>query len=323
MFKPFTCPENRDRYRHRPCGRREELATTDGVTLRFMGPERRRRHHYIPVFLQKHFCDADGMLWYGIRDTHVVKRLSPSGAFVKRELYTSYEEAHQLRDRIVFEPHDRYERTFAELEKRAAPAIRKLIAGTRHLMSSRSKELLTQLSPAEITYCKQLLISSMNRTPDAIELAIVKSGARSNRAIWKLVRQELHRFPKPVQDEFFHRSLRSVAAYLASDSHHHLPGGFNLGERGLAVAAYSSPTRRFIFGSCGVAVLPAAEDDLDGDWLPISPDQAIGLSDDPANIRLFKDWDGLRCRINEALAKRSRFIAGDSKSLVKRMLKKH
>ena len=34
-----------------------------------MRPERRKRHHYIPVFLQKHFCDADGMLWYGIRDS--------------------------------------------------------------------------------------------------------------------------------------------------------------------------------------------------------------------------------------------------------------
>ena len=56
------------------------------------------------------------------------------------------------------------------------------------------------------------------------------------------------------------------------------------------------------------------------DWLPISPDQAIGLYDDPANIRLFKDWEGLRRRINEALAKRSRFIAGNSQSLVTRRL---
>ena len=299
------------------------MGHAEGATPHPMTIERRIRHHYIPQFLQKHFCDADGMLWYGLRDTEVVKRVSPRQAFVKKELYTSYEEGHERPNDIVYEPHDRYERTFAELEKRAAPAIQKLVAGTRHLMDSDSTDLLVQLSSAETTACKQLLISSANRTPDAIESALVRSGASSNQTIWKLVRQELARFPKPVQDDFFHRSLRSAAAYVASDSHRHVPGGVNLDECGLVVAAYSSPNKRFIFGSCSVAVLPDAEDDLDGDWLPISPDQAIGLSDDPANMRLFKDWEGLRCRINEALVKRSRFIAGDSKSLVKRMLQKH
>jgi len=299
------------------------MGHAEGATLHPMTTERRIRHHYIPQFLQKHFCDADGMLWYGIRDAEVVKRVSPRHAFVQKELYTSYVEGHERPNDIVYEPHDRYERTFAELEKRAAPAIRKLVAGTRHLMDSDSTDLLAQLSSAEITACKQLLISSMNRTPDAIESAIVRSGARSNQAIWKLVRQELGRFPKPVQDEFFHRYLRSAAAHVASDSHRNVPGGFDLNECGLVVAAYSSPARRFILGSCGVAVLPDAEGDLGGDWLPISPDQAIGLYDDPANLRLHKDWEGLRRRINESLAKRSKLIAGDSKSLVQRMLQKH
>lgn len=286
-----------------------------------MTPERRIRHHYVPQFLQRHFCDADGMLWYGIRDAEMVKRVSPRHAFVEKELYTSYE-GHERPNDIVYEPHDRFERTFEELEKRAAPAIQKLIAGTRHLMDSDSRDLLAQLSSAEITACKQLLISSMNRTPGAIESAIVRSGARSNQRIWRLVRQELGHFPKPVQDEFFHRYLRSAAAHVASDSHRHVPRGFDLNACGLVVAAYSSPKRRFILGSCGAAVLPDAKNDLGGDWLPISPDQAIGLHDDPANLRLHKDWKGLRRRINEALAKRSNLIAGDSKSLVTRMLRR-
>ena len=246
------------------------------------------------------------MLWYGVRDTQVVKRVSPRDAFVQKELYTSYEDAQERCDDIAYEPDDRYERRFAELEGRAAPAIGKLIAGTHRLMDSGSTDLLVRLSSAEITACKQLLISSMNRTPDAIESAIVRSGARSNQAIWKLVRQELRRFPKPVQDDFFHRYLKSAAVHVASSSHRDVPGGFDLDECGLVVAAYSSPTRRFIFGSCGVAVLPDAEDDLDGErmsgrgllvrparrWIPISPNQAIGLYDDPANVRLHKDWEG-------------------------------
>ena len=260
------------------------------------------------------------MLWYGIRDTQVVKRVPPRHAFVEKGLYTSYEEASERANDIAYEPDDRYERRFEELESRAAPAIGKLIAATRHLVDDGDTDLLGSMSSAEITACKQLLISSINRTPDAINSAIVRSRPESSDAILKLDLQPLRRFPNAVQDTFLQRLERSAAVHVASSSHRDVPGGFNLGECGLAVAAYSSPTRRFIFGSCGVAVLPDAEDDLDGDWLPISPDQAIGLYDDPANIRLFKDWEGLRRRINEALAKRSRFIAGDSKSLVTRRL---
>lgn len=150
------------------------------------------------------------------------------------------------------------------------------------------------MSSAEVTACKELLISSMNRTPDAINSAITRSRPQSSEALSKLDLQPLRRFPNAVQDTFLQRLERSAAVHVASSSHHDVPGGLDLAESGLAVAAYSSPRRRFILGSCGVAVLPDAEDDLDGDWLPISPDQAIGLYDDPANIRLFKDWEGLR-----------------------------
>lgn len=285
-----------------------------------MRPERRKRHHYIPVFLQNHFCDADGMLWYGIRDTQVVKRVPPQHAFVEKGLYTSYEEARERANEIEYDPDDRYERKFAELESRAAPAIGKLIAGTRHRVDSGDTNLLGGISAAEITACKQLLISSMNRTPDAINSAIVRSRPASSDAISKLDLQPLRRFPNAVQDTFLQRLERSAAVHVASSSHHDVPGGLNLDERGLVVAAYSSPSRRFILGSCGVAALLDAEDGVDCDWLPISPDQAIGLTDDPANLRIQKDWEGLRSRINEALAKRSRFIAGDSNGLVRRLL---
>ena len=285
-----------------------------------MRPERRKHHHYIPKFLQKHFCDADGMLWYGIRDTRVVKRVSRRHAFVEKELYTSYEDASERANDILYEPDDKYERRFEKLESRAAPAIGKLIAGTRHLMDGGDTELLGSMSSAEIAACKQLLISSMNRTPDAINSAIVRSRPELSDAISKLDLQPLRRFPNAVQATLLQRLERSAAVHVASSSHRDVPGGFNLDECGLVVAAYSSPAKRFILGSCGVAVLPDAEDDLDGDWLPISPDQAIGLSDDPANIRLHKDWEGLWSRINEALAKRSRFIAGNSNGLVTRML---
>ena len=218
-----------------------------------MRPERRKRHHYIPVFLQKHFCDADGMLWYGIRDIQEVKRVSPRDAFVEKELYTSYEEAHERPNDIAYEPDDRYEREFAELESRAAPAIEKLVAGTRHLVDGSSTDLLRSMSSAEITACKELLISLTNRTPDAMKSAIARSRPRSSDAISKLDLRPLRRFPDAVQDTFLQRLEWSAMAHVASSSHRHVPGGSDLHRCGLAVAAYSNPSSRFIIGSCGVA----------------------------------------------------------------------
>ena len=135
--------------RHGSFGLREDLvAHTEEATLYPMRPERRKRHHYIPRFLQKHFCEADGMLWYGIRDTQEVKRVSPRDAFVEKELYTSYQKAHECPNDIAYEPDDRYEREFAELEDRAAPAIEKVIEGTRRLIDAGSTDLLRSMSPA-------------------------------------------------------------------------------------------------------------------------------------------------------------------------------
>ena len=119
-----------------------------------MRPERRKRHHYVPVFLQKHFCDADGMLWYGIRDIQEVKRVSPRDAFVEKELYTSYEEAHEGPNDITYKPDDKYEREFADLlESPATPAIEKLIAGVDEaLLDMVEGEQRTVIIPPDLGY---------------------------------------------------------------------------------------------------------------------------------------------------------------------------
>ena len=289
-----------------------------------MRPERRKRHHYIPRFLQKHFCEADGMLWYGIRDTQEVKRVSPRDAFVEKELYTSYQKAHECPNDIAYEPDDRYEREFAELEDRAAPAIEKLIEGTRRLIDAGSTDLLRSMSPAAITACKELLVSMSNRTPAVMKSAIARSRHSLRDAIAELDLQPIQRFSGAVQDDLIKRLEKSAMAHVASSSHRHVPRGFDLNDCGLAVAAHTNPKSRFIVGSHGVAHLPIAEDpeDLDGTWLPISPSNALGLDDDPTTITLLKDRERLRRRINEALAKRSKLIAGDSRRLVWSMLQR-
>ena len=273
-------------------------------------------HHYVPRFLQRYFCDADGMLWCGFRDTQKVKWISHVDAFVKNKLYTSYEEAHEGPNGITYEPdHDRYERKFGELENRAARAINKLVVGIRHLVDGSSPVLLRSMSSAEITACKELLISMTTRTPDAMKSTIARTRLRENDDISKLV-EPLRRDPDVDVDTLLQRVEQSAWAHVAASSHRDVP------KCGLTVAAYSNPTSRFILGSCGVAELPIAGDPeyLDGTWLPITPNIAIALGEEPTEIILHKDRECLQRRINEALAIRSQIIAGDSKSLVKRML---
>ena len=278
-----------------------------------MRPKRTKRGHYIPEFLQKHFCDADGMLWQGIRDTQEVMSVPPKHAFVKTNLYTSYEEAHAGPSDITYKPDDKYERELTEeLESRAALAINKLVAG----VDDSSTVILRNMSSAEITTCKELLINFVNRTPDARESAIARTRLRENDCISKLAEPLHRRYSDEVMDTLYQHVEQSAWANVAASSHRDIP------KCGLIVATYSNPTSRFILGSCVVAQLPIAGNPEypDGTWLPITPNKAIALGEDETKIILRKDWECLRRRINEALAIRSQIIAGDCKSLVKRML---
>ena len=95
-------------------------------------------------------------------------------------------------------------------------------------MDSGDTDLLGGMSSAEVTACKQLLISSMNRNPDAIKSAVIRSRPESSEAISKLDLQPLRRFPNAVQDTFLQRLERSAAVHVASSSHRDVPGESNL-----------------------------------------------------------------------------------------------
>ena len=198
--------------------------------------------------------------------------------------------------------------------------LSKLIEGTSHAMDGGGEDLIRGMSPVEIAACKELFVSMLNRTPDAMKSVISRSRPKINDAISELDLTPIQRFPGSVQADLIMRITQSAMAHVASSSHRHVPGGVDLSDAGLVVAAYTNPKSSLILGSCGVAHLASAGDPeyLDGTWLPITPSQAIGLDDDPTTISFHKDDERLRRRINEALAKHSRRIAGHSKKLVKR-----
>ena len=137
--------------------------------------------------------------------------MSRRDAFVENKLYTSYEEAHEGPNGITYEPdHDRYERKFRELESRAARAINKLVADIGHLVDGSSPVLLRSMSSAEITACKELLISMTTRTPDAMKSAIARTRLRENDDISKLVEPFRRRYPDEDVDTLLQRVEQSA-----------------------------------------------------------------------------------------------------------------
>jgi hypothetical protein len=47
-----------------------------------------RKHHYVPVFYQKHFTDSKGLLWVYDRRLRTYKRLHPKSVCFEKDLYT-------------------------------------------------------------------------------------------------------------------------------------------------------------------------------------------------------------------------------------------
>ena len=285
---------------------------------------RSQRHHYIPRMLLKHFCDADGMLWYGIRRDRRVIRISSRDAFVQTNLYTSYEDVQELSEGLQYLPDDRYEQEFSRLEGRAARALKKIIEGASHILDGGDVADFPVMSPIEMTAWKEFYVSMLNRTPDAIARVVARSGNQHpaeealDDVLSKADPSDVLRFTKPEWDQLKDRIAHSVSAAFASSIHEHLPNGFELGDVGLMIAAYRNPKNSFIVGSNGVADVSRADAGSMGvQWLPIAPSVAIAMSDDPTMVTLRIDDDSLRRQINRSLAG-SQFIAGHSRRLVMR-----
>ena len=84
-----------------------------------------QRHHYIPEFLLRHFCDVSGRLWV----THSGKtyQTTRTNVFVERDLYVKYNWNHVPSDidykefLSSIEKSNDYEARLGEIESNAAP----------------------------------------------------------------------------------------------------------------------------------------------------------------------------------------------------------
>lgn len=82
-----------------------------------------RKHHYVPVFYQKHFANPKGLLWVYDRNRGTCKELHPASVCFKKDFYTV-----RLRDA----PWDRRVETecFNLIDGMSSSAIRALLSGS-------------------------------------------------------------------------------------------------------------------------------------------------------------------------------------------------
>lgn len=83
-----------------------------------------RKHHYVPVFYQKHFTEANGLLWVYDRRRHAYQELHPRSICVEKDLYSI-----KLKDR----PRDRHIETkyLSRIDALSAVMLAKLATGAR------------------------------------------------------------------------------------------------------------------------------------------------------------------------------------------------
>ena len=286
-----------------------------------------RKSHYIPQTILKHFCDQKGKLWVNngskvyqsnIRDTFEERDLTAT-----RNMIPSTKE-HNYTVELSYE----HEYALQKIEDKAAPAIQQIIDAT-------SRGQCPNLSPNLREALQYLFITIVQRTPEAqAELWPSASYEDVFYESWQKVLQEQGVVLPDKQD------LRQfdVIAEAAKDTEHNTKAKFSAVNHpilqkqaasfvrctGLNIAVIPFPTRSFVIGSRGLAIIEDSqyEDLVRTTWLPLAPHIAISPISKPDIVTILyfnKSQDAIQRidAINHAMAARSWAIAGASEGIVK------
>ena len=96
---------------------------------------RSKRHHYIPRWLLREFCDGKH-LWVGFAASGKVKHLTPSNAFVKVDGYTRTDYIEGGDGEYKATKSDPDEQKLADLDAQTSKAARELLTWARRLRRS-------------------------------------------------------------------------------------------------------------------------------------------------------------------------------------------
>ena len=291
-----------------------------------MPSDKPRKNHYIPEMILKRFCDHKETLW--VNNGSKVYKTNIKDTFEKRDLTATRNMIPSTTDHnYTVELSYEHECALRKIEDKAEPAIQQIIDGVR-------RDQCPNLSPNLREALQYFFITMAQRNPEAqAELWPSPSHEDVFYKVFQTTAQEQGVF---LGDKQNLRQFDKIAE-VAKHSEHNTKARFSAGNHpilrkeahsfvrstGLLVAVIPFPTKSFVIGSRGLAIIEYSkyEDLMRTTWLPVAPNIAIRPTSDPdiVTILYFKNnQDAVRRidAINHAMAVRSWAIAGASKRLV-------
>ena len=287
---------------------------------------RSKRHHYIPRWLLREFCDCK-QLWVGFTGSGKVKHLSPSNAFVRSDGYTrtDYSDSGDGEYKAIRSDPD--EQKLADLDARTSKAARELRTWARRLR--RSGDSTARLADEVVDTNKQLLVVQASRTrasQDRVGLLTSHADTFFD-VMYQLAAEQHHPLPErqQLQSDPDIQSIISVLqqnmrANFAAVNHPILEEKALefIRARGLQVATIASGGAEFVIGSHGLTIIerPTGQHA----WLPLAPDVAISLSPEPGSYGFGICRDSFVELHNKSALAMSDMIAGKSRAVVEQLL---
>ena len=264
--------------------------------------QKRRNNHYIPKMLLKNFTNEDGNLYFydkRMRRRRILPTV-PEKLYMERDLYTLCDEGGNIDDSA--------ERLFAELERKTAPVLKKIITATR----TRKEPGLT---PSERRMLDHYSYCQWARVPETAYYVLDRSSERNafRELVCGLSDEELKKFKKEVLVGGFVSVITNPSERILSF----------LGGKSLAFVVISKKNKSFVIGSISVLqVFPGNGPSGLGPrpftalWLPVAHDVAVAYGEGEGGLMEFTNDRELR-QFNEDVFKQSQAIAGRSDKLIR------
>ena len=282
-----------------------------------------KRHHYIPQMLLKNFVDDNGHLHVFDKKRKKPYSTKPENLFVRKHLYSewSFEDSSY---------NQKNEEKLSEIESQAAPIIQRIIECGR-------KNELPELSLEQADTWKRFYVSLCWRVPEFADKTM-KVDKQLDDIVWEEVEKVLtQRGNTPADMSSAYQSPINIAgvqaikdkcrARLAAVNHPVSQKDMELFSKniGLGIAVIQMPNRSFIIGSHCISGLEHLNknDQIHGNWLPVSHDVAICPTPHPDREQLVQLQDKIIKRMNETSFRQSDIIAGKSQTLVHSLARRY
>lgn len=276
-----------------------------------------KRHHYVPQMLLRRFANAEGGLYYFDKRFAYkgVSVTTPQNLFLEGHLYSHCDD-HGAKSAPV-------ERYFSDLDGLADQIVDKIAYEVR-------RQRLPGLTVKERVLWNLFFYYQWKRVPDVIETNASQASYEMFIGEWIA---EFQRHIRPLTDEerrnFENPSVVARIKQSAKvDAIAKLPNEEimkALGQKGLAVAHITKPSKSFVIGSFPIVKLnhPGRTHMTDPSvemWFPIAHDVAVTPAFSRGVEEILSIKDHQVRHINMCLFKQSSAIAGRSKALIESLV---